>query len=343
MGLRMERVHKNLSLFLAAVLPLCGAGCGLVDTIQARQLAREGNTLYLKSAYHQAIEKYQQALQLDPDTPNLQLNLGYSYFSIYNPDSESDRDRRAAKEAVRYFSAHLERHPGDENARIFQIKTLLTAAPSDPELADRALKTFLDMLQANPDDHEARQYLITLFIDCKRYEDAVKFFQAELEKQPGDVETMKILAIIADKSDKIQEAIEWYWRRADVSGDPDKKALLFYEIGTYTWNMLHYQPDRATGAEAIKIADQGIEACRRAMQLKENYAEAIVYANLLYLKRAVYESEEVGRTWDQAIAFDLRIQAGKILGERKKKKAEQAQPEQDGEKTQAATPDVKSE
>jgi tetratricopeptide (TPR) repeat protein len=319
----MNGVRKNLLLVWAAVLSAGGAGCGLVDTIQARQLAREGNALYLKSDYHKAIEKYRQALELDPDTPNLQLNLGYSYFSIYNPNSESEQDRRAAKEAVEYFSRHLDRHPGDENARIFQIKTLLTAAPSDPELADRALKTFLKMLQKNPDDHEARQYLITLFIDCKRYEDAVKFFEAELRQKPDDIETMKILAIIADKSDKIQEAIEWYWRRADFTEDPEKKALLFYEIGTYTWNMLHYQPDRVTGAAAIKIADQGIEACRHAMRLKEKYAEAIVYANLLYLKRAVYETEEVGRTWDQAIAFDLRVEAGKILGERKKK-AEQA-------------------
>jgi tetratricopeptide (TPR) repeat protein len=333
----MERVYRNLLVVLAAILPICGTGCGVVDTIQARQLAREGNALYLRSDYRKAIEKYRQALQLDPETPNLYLNLGYSYFSIYNPNSESDQDRQAAKEAVKYFSEHLERHPEDENARIFQIKTLLTAAPSDPELADRALQTFLKMLEKNPKDHEARQYLITLFIDCKRYEDAVKFFQDELKQKPGDVETMKILAIIADKSDRVQEAIEWYWRRADVTGDPEKKAVLFYEIGTYTWNMLHYQPDRVTGPAAIKIADQGIEACRYAMQLKEKYAEAMVYANLLYLKRAVYETEEVGRTWDQAIAFDLRVEAGKILGERKKM-AEQAKLEEKREENTSGHP-----
>ncbi len=338
----MNRMRTTRLLAWTAVLSFFGAGCGLWDTIQARQLAREGNALYLKSDYHNAIEKYRQALELDPDTPNLQLNLGYSYFSIYNPNSDSEQDRRAAKEAVEYFSRHLERHPDDENARIFQIKTLLTAAPSDPGLADRALKTFLKMLQKNPDDHEARQYLITLFIDCKRYEDAVKFFESDLRQKPDDIETMKILAIIADKSDKVQEAIEWYWRRADVSEDPQKQALLFYEIGTYTWNMLHYQPDRVTGAAAIKVADQGIEACRRAMQLKEKYAEAIVYANLLYLKRAVYETEEVGRTWDQAIAFELRVEAGKILGERKKKAKQAKLEEKPGEDT-AGTLDVKSD
>ena len=333
----MERNRKSLLVVLSGILSLCGAGCGLWDTIEARQLAREGNSLYLKSDYHNAIDKYQQAVLLDPDTPNLQLNLGYSFFSIYNPSSESEQDRRAAREAVEHFSKHLERHPGDENARIFQIKTLLTAAPSDPELADRALNTFLKMLSKNPQDHEARQYLITLFIDCKRYEDAVKFFQDKLQQKPDDVETMKILAIIADKSDRIQEAIEWYWRRAEVTEDQEKKALLFYEIGTYTWNMLHYQPDRVLGPAAIKVADQGIEACRYAMQLKEKYAEALVYANLLYLKRAVYETEEAGRTWDHAIAFEYRVEAGKILGERKKK-AEQAKQEEKPEENTSGHP-----
>jgi tetratricopeptide (TPR) repeat protein len=333
----MGRNRKSPLVVLAGILSLWSAGCGVWDTIEARQLAREGNSLYLKSNYRNAIDKYQQALRLDPDTPNLELNLGYSYFSIYNPSSESERDRQAAQEAVEHFSRHLERHPDDENARIFQIKTLLTAAPSDAKLADRALKTFLQMLKENPQDHEARQYLVTLFIDCKRYQDAVEFFRDALQKKSDDVETMKILAIIADKSDKIQEAIEWYWRRAEVTEDREKKALLFYEIGTYAWNLLHYQPDRVTGPAAIKVADQGIEACRYAMQLKEKYAEAMVYSNLLYLKRAVYETEEAGRTWDYAIAFEYRVEAGKILGERKKK-AEQAKLEEKREENPSGHP-----
>jgi tetratricopeptide (TPR) repeat protein len=186
-------------------------------------------------------------------------------------------------------------------------------------LADIAHKTFLEMLEANPADHEARQYLITLFIEGKRYQDAVSFFSRELEKNPGDIETMKILAIIADKSDQTQDAVDWYWQRAEVTGDAEKKAVLLYEVGTYSWNLLHYQPDRIIGTDAIKLVDQGIQACRKAMILKDKYVEAMIYANLLYLKRAIYEQEEVARNWDQSIAFELRVEAGKILGERKKK------------------------
>jgi len=295
----------------------------MFDTVEARGLAREGNALYMEYDYRGAIEKYNQAVAVDPETPNVYLNLGYSHFSIYDPASDSEQERQAAVEAVEAFERHLARNPDDEAARVFLIKILLKAAPHNPELADRAHRTFLEMLEKNPKDHEARQYLITLFIDGKRYEDAVEFFTKELEQKPDDIETMKILAIIADKSGKPQQAVDWYWRRAEAIEDQEKKAVLFYEVGTYVWNLLHYQPDRVKGVEALKLVDQGIEAERTAMELKDKYAEAMVYANLLFLKRALYETEAVAATWDQDMAYELRVQAGKILGERKRKQEQE--------------------
>ncbi len=311
------------SKFLSIVLLAASLGAGGCEVIQARGAAREGNEAYLAFDYRTAIQKYLEAEKLDPETPNLYLNLGYAYFSIYDPDSDQPDAKAAASEAVRAFEQHLKRNPDDEAARVFEIKTLIKAAPTDPAMADRALATFLAMLAKNPKDHEARQYLITLFIDCQRYEDALAFFQKELDKKPDDVETMKILAIIADKSKRTQAAFEWYWRRATVTSDPDKQALMYYEAGTYAWNLLHYQPDRVIGADAIKLADQGIEACLRAMALKPKYAEAMVYANLLYLKRAMAEPDEQGRAFSQMAAFEYRKQAGLILMERKKAQQEE--------------------
>lgn len=302
------------------------AGC---DLIEARGLAREGNEAYLAYDYRKAIEKYLAAAKINPQTPNLYLNLGYSYFSIFDPASDAAAEKAAATKAVEAFEKHLAVQPDDDAARVFQIKTLIKAAPYDEKMADRALATFLAMLEKDPKDHEARQYLITLFIDCQRYEDAVAFFQKDLAKKPDDVETMKILAIIADKSKRTQEALEWYWKRATAVEDAEKKAVMFYEVGTYAWNLLHYQPDRVKGVDAIKLADQGIEACRQAMALKAKYAEAMIYANLLFLKRALFETDEQGRAMDQLVAFELRKAAGQILMERKKAKAAQegGQPE----------------
>ena len=313
-GLRKPGFAQKIGMFLALGFIICVSGCNIIE---ARQVAREGNQAYTDSDYRTAIAKYHEAIALDPETPNLYLNLGYSYFSIYEPTSRDPASKSAAIKAVDAFEQHLLRYPDDEGASLFQIKTLLKAAPSDPRMAEKAKQTFLRMLEQNPKDHEARQYLITLFVDCQRYRDAVDFFKPELVNNPQDIETMKILAIIADKSRRTQDAIDWYWQRAQSIQDPQKRAMLFYEVGTYTWNTLHYQSERHLGAKAIIIADQGIEACLRAMALKKRYAEAMIYANLLYLKRALFEPTEHGRSFSENKAYEFRVKAGKILQARK--------------------------
>jgi tetratricopeptide (TPR) repeat protein len=302
---------------VAGALAILATGCGALDTIRARQFARDGNALYRASDFHGAIAKYREAIRIDPSTPNVYLNLGYALFSIFDPQSDKPENRDAATEAIAAFDQHLQRSPNDDKAKSFRIKILLRAAPKDRGAADKAYALFSELLAQNPEDSEARQFLVTLFIDCRWYEKAVKHFQAALKQKPDDLETMKILAIIADKSGETQAAVDWYRRRAEASASPASKAALFYELGTYVWNLLQYQPDRAKGIAGIRLADQGIESCRRAMALKESYAEAMVYANLLFLKRGLLETNEQARYFDETLAYQLRSEAGKILGARK--------------------------
>lgn len=302
---------------LAGAMALLSVGCGALDTVKARQLARDGNALYRASDYHGAIAKYREAIRIDPATPNVYLNLGYALFSVYDPQSDKPESRDAATEAIAAFDQHLLRSPGDDKAKSFRIKILLRAAPKDRAAADKAYALFSELLTQNPQDSEARQFLVTLFIDCRWYEKALKHFEPALRQRPDDLETMKILGIIADKSGETQAAIDWYRRRAEATANPASQAALLYELGTYVWNLMQYQPDRAKGLEGIRLADQGIEACRRAMALKADYAEAMVYANLLYLKRGPLEANEQARYFDENIAFQLRTEASKILSARK--------------------------
>lgn len=323
---------------IAAAALAAAAGCGALDTVKARQLAREGNAAYRASDYPAAVAKYREAAKLDPDTPNLYLNLGYALFSIYDPANPAAR--QFAAEAIDAFDKHLAQSPKDEKARSFRIKILLRAAPTDPAMADKAYAYFNELLKQNPADVEVRQFLVTLFIDSKRYDQAVTHFGPALQANPKDLETMKILAIVADKSGRVQEAADWYRRRAQAA-PAEKQATLFYELGTYLWNVLQYQPHHASGIGGLKLADQGIEACRTAMSLKPEYAEAMAYANLLYLKRAAQEPNEQGKYFSEMLAFELRTEAGKILGARKEK--EGAKPAEGGAAPQAPQDPPKAE
>jgi tetratricopeptide (TPR) repeat protein len=301
----------------AAVLFLV-AGCGLPDLIEARSLAREGNALYREGDYKGAIQKYLEAQKVDPETPNLYLNLGYAYFSIFKPDTDGgDHGIQNALKAIDVFEKHLQRNPSDEAARVFLAKTLLKAAPYDKGIADHAHDVFIDLLEKNPNDVEARQYLISLFIDCQRYEDAVAFFAPQLRKNPGDTESMKILAVIAERCKRTNDAVGWYLKRAEVSKEPEKKAVALYEVGTYIWGLLHYHPERAPGDEAPALIEKGLAATRQAMSLKKDYAEAMAYTNLLLLKRVPYQPTEEAKYQDQVAALELRQEAERILKQRK--------------------------
>jgi tetratricopeptide (TPR) repeat protein len=316
----MRRVACFLALTaIGLAVSFALAGCGLPDAIRARRLAREGNTRYLDGDYEGAIAKYREAQKVDPETPNLYLNLGYAYFSIFKPDEAgADHGIRNALAAIDAFEKHLRRNSKDEAARVFQAKILLKAAPYDKSIADHAMKTFLGLLKKNPKDVEARQYLISLFIDCKRYDDAVAFFGAELARNPGDTEAMKILAVIAERCKRTQDAVSWYLKRAQVVTRQGPKAEFLYEAGTYIWGLLHYHPERVAEAEALPLIEQGLAATRQAMALKKDYAEAMAYTNLLLLKRADRETTEEAKYRDQMEALQLRKEAERILRQRKR-------------------------
>lgn len=293
-------------------LCLLTSACGAADALEARRIAREGNAAYRDGDYAVAIDRYKRAIALDPETPNVHLNLGYALFSAYNPDSGAELDKQRATEAVAAFEHHLVQVPTDEKARTYRIKMLLRAAPYDPALADKAYASFVELLSRNPDDVEVKQYLVSLFIETKAYRKAVTYYADKL-----DAATMKILAVIADKSGEIDEAIGWYRKRAEAAANNGEKAPLFYELGTYVWNLLHYSPDKTKAVEGIRFADLGIEATKRAMALQPDYAEAMVYGNLLYLERANREPSEQGRDIDLRLAYDLRTAAGKLFAARK--------------------------
>lgn len=293
----------------AVLLP----ACGLFDKLDARRTAREGNTLYASADFKGAVEKYRAAIALDPETPNVYLNLGFALYNLYRPDSSDELEKNAAAEASKAFAKHSQVDKKDTKAMTFRIKTLLRAAPEDPALADEAQALFESMLVKSSTDAEARQYLVAVFVEAKRYRQAVLYYQPELDKNPTNIEAMKILAIVADKSGLVDEAIHWYRKRAEVTTDKAARAVLEYETATYVWNLLHYSPDRTAGVLGLRWADLGIEAAKRAIALKPDYGEAFVYANLLYLARAGRESTDHGREACQRVAYELRTEAAKLL------------------------------
>jgi tetratricopeptide (TPR) repeat protein len=154
-------------------------GC---DTLSARFRAREGCDLYHAGKFAEAAEKFDEAVDKDPNLPVLLLNQGTSNLAEFRQvGGKTPEGQKAATKAIAAYEKYLEKKPGDDRVKGALIQT---------------------------------------FVETARYEDAVIFFRPAIEK--NDVEALSTLATIASKTGKPEEAEKWYQKRVDASaGKPE--------------------------------------------------------------------------------------------------------------------------
>jgi tetratricopeptide (TPR) repeat protein len=173
--------------------------------------------------------------------------------------------------------------------------------PANQQVAKDTIDAFNRYLKRRPQDEKTRQIMIQTLIDSGRYDDALAFFKAKLEQNPKDLEAIKALGVISSKANRFEDGLAWYERRAQITPtDPEA----FYAIGTLCWERLYQRSDKVA-EERIKLADRGIAALKRAIELRPKYVEAVTFANLLYRERALGQAveEERAKDLDQARYF----------------------------------------
>src|SRR5260370_33437760 len=78
--------RNTLALFALAVLAFTAPGCKM---LRARDNLNKGVQAYRNAQYAQAVEKFEQADQLDPTLPTARLHLAMAYYNQYIPGGES--------------------------------------------------------------------------------------------------------------------------------------------------------------------------------------------------------------------------------------------------------------
>lgn len=228
------------------------AACGILvagaltscDTLKARREASEAASLYKDGKLKEAAERYNAAEQLDPGIDVLHLNLGFTYLQLFSQSSKG---------------------------------------PKADEYGKRAIEEFEDYIRRRPKDAErGRKYLLQAFVDTKRYDDAVTFFKPEVERPKPSLEALSILAQIAAKVGRFQDALNWYEKRIDAQpGEVDG----YNGAGTLIWDYLHKSPQLAP-VERVRMADRGIHWLKKSIELNAYPPEPYTYVNLLYRERS---------------------------------------------------------
>jgi tetratricopeptide (TPR) repeat protein len=243
----MSWSRRAAPLLLLAVLG-ASACQGTVQRLKANWAAKQGNDFYKAGDYGKAIEWYRYSTYLNPDLAVGYYHAALAYMALYKPGSHHPKDERYSAEAIRNLQTYL---------------------------------TF------NPNFEEAKNYLLNIFLQAERFDDAARFFEQELRRQEGDPQAaaalMQKLGMIYAKKGDFESSLEYYKKRAEILTD-DPEAL--YTIGVLCWDKVYKGGVLLDLDRRQELIEMGMDYLNRANAMRENYFEAVSYINLMYREKA---------------------------------------------------------
>jgi tetratricopeptide (TPR) repeat protein len=153
-------MNKNLRLLTLAAVTLAlfsSVGC---NKLRARDQLNKGVEAYKNSHYEQAIDHFQQAVQLDPGLINARMYLATAFVSQYIPGVDSPDNLRTAQQAI------------DEYQKV------IDANPARDQKVNSA------------------KGIAYLYLNMKKWDDAKKYYRMASDSDPNDPEPYYSVGVI---------------------------------------------------------------------------------------------------------------------------------------------------
>ena len=96
---------RLLTIVAAALALASGVGC---DKLKARSELNAGVKAYKDAKYEEAIEKFKNAVEFDPNLLNARMYLATAYSQQYVPGSEDAENKRIGEQAVEQYKKVIE-------------------------------------------------------------------------------------------------------------------------------------------------------------------------------------------------------------------------------------------
>ena len=155
--------------------------------------------------------------------------------------------------------------------------------PENKKYADIAVDAFKKYLQAFPADQKVEEYLVTTLINSGKYGEALQMLKEEAQRtNKQEMHQMVVSTLI--KAGRLEEAFDWTQRHA--ARDPQ----VLYSIAVACWAQSYNDPMLSV-EQRTEIVETGLDAARRAIEIKPDYFEAMAYYNLLFREKAKLETD----------------------------------------------------
>lgn len=255
------------------VLAAAGLALGLLSLagckkIEARGEIKRGNEFFKAGNYASALASYQAAGQLDPGQDKIKKFIGLTYMMMVQPGSKHPKDIEFAAKAMENLQAYVKEHP---------------------------------------EDKKANEYLVSMYLQADKFDEAIAFYQQRLQADPKDSKAIQSLAAMYFKKGDFKTGFEWLEKRAAMEpNNPEGWTM----IGVQAWDRSYHYPDLDPATRAA-IVEKGIEAVDKALKLpgEAGKFDALTYINLLYREKAKMEPDPVKQQDLIATADKYRQQA----------------------------------
>ncbi|HWO02000.1 MAG TPA: hypothetical protein VNS63_22320 [Blastocatellia bacterium] len=221
----MNRNHNPALLLLILALALAAPGCGVVNSLRAKNSLNDGVREFNKGKYQTAEEKFQEALKLSPDLTNAQLfyaralnaqfaqnlteDLGAKTIAAYDDIIARNQDKPEAVDQALAFKAHLY----DELSRVSPEK-----APQYKQLQRDTLEKRAQLSNASPKTKADVYYTLGVGYWKEAYDMNAGY---TMKKQPVPPDVLEKMKPLVGKAHK-------YLQMA-IKEQPDYANAWFYE------------------------------------------------------------------------------------------------------------------
>jgi tetratricopeptide (TPR) repeat protein len=267
-------MNKNLRLLTLAAVALAlfsSVGC---DKLRARDQLNKGVKAYKDNHYEQAIDHFQQAVQLDPGLINARMYLATAFVSQYIPQVESPDNLRIAQQAIDEYQKVLDNPSAAREQKVNSAKGVAYLYLNQKKWDDA--KKFYRMA-SDMDPSDAEPYYSVGVIDWTasyqpRMEERAKLgLKPEENLNPKNKDQKQVCdALKVKNTPAIQEGID--------SLDKAIKLRADYDDAMAYMNLMYREradvecDDLAARAEDLKTADHWVDETLKAKKEKADKA-----------------------------------------------------------------------
>lgn len=312
----MRTRTKAVLLAPALALGLASTACNQVATLKAQMAFKDANAAYQANDYKRAIEKYKETLEKKPDLAVAYFYLANSYDNLYKPARKGEaQNDQYLQQAVTYYKKATETITEPKLRKLSYEYLVATYGPdklNDPSQSEPILQK---MIQMEPDEPANYILLSKIYEDAGNYEQAEATLLKARDQRPKDSSVYMQLAGFYNRQGQFDKTIKALEDRA--AQDPSNPEA-YYTIAQYFWDKT-FRDFRLKEADKRDYIARGIAAADKAIGIKKDYLEAIVYKGLLLRLQANLEKDrkkqeallkEADALRDRAKALQKTKQAG---------------------------------